>query len=175
MAGDVEIITVDRGGTQCDAIVMTLANTKKNPDLRRVDAKMSPMEALQAVSGGIVGNIPWLMDLAANHQPPSNMAGMTVGHFIGIDDMGVYDESLWVLFKRVVGMDIGAFAALSNALQARMVTAAEIRDVVRAHEKGLPATAEDLGEALLSKAGITVRTEEERRATQAEAAASQQA
>lgn len=137
---------------------MSLVNTKKRPDKRRCGGMSAPVDAVMAVSGGLIGNVAWLTELAATRPPPYNMAGMVMGHFFSIDDMGVYDESLWVLHKQVLELDIDAFAGLSQALQARLVTAAEIRDVVRAYDmgnaKGPEAVA--LRDALLAKAGVTI-------------------
>ncbi len=141
-----------------------LVNTKKHPHLRRVDGTTDPSAALKAVSGNILGNLPWLMELAVHHAPPPNMMGMPVGHFVSIDDMGIYGEALWILHKRVLGMDIAAFSALSDALQARTVGAVEIREAVRAHLEGPRDKADALSQAMLTKAGVTVRTEAQREA-----------
>lgn len=127
---------------------MTIVNTKKHPDKRRVRMDHNAVEAILAVSDGIIGNVAWLTELVKTRKSPKNMMGLGVGHLISIDDMGVYGESLWDLFKRTLDCDFDRFAALSEALQARAITANEIRDAVRDYKNITLKT------ALLKKIGI---------------------
>jgi hypothetical protein len=110
---------------------MTIVNTKKHPNQRRVNNKLNALQAIEAVSDNLIGNVVWLTELVTTRKPPRNMAGLAVGHLISIDDMGVYGESLWHLFKDVLDCDLDQFVTLSEALQDRSVTAHEIREAAR--------------------------------------------
>lgn len=117
---------------------MSLVNTRKRPDKRRVTPTMGVLAAIEAVSDGLIGNVVWLVELVTTQPPPPNMLGMSIGHLISIDDMGVYGESLWHLFKGVLSSNINDFVAMSNALQEGSVSAAEIRENVRLYIEGKP-------------------------------------
>jgi hypothetical protein len=127
---------------------MTLINTKKHKDKRRVHSNTTVQEAIDLVSEGILGNFVWLTELVATRPSPAFTGRVPIGHFWSIDDMGVYGESLWFLFKHTLDSDIDRFAALSEALQHRIITAADIREAVRDYKK------KELKTALLEKAGI---------------------
>ncbi|MCZ7860621.1 hypothetical protein O9X98_04310 [Agrobacterium salinitolerans] len=126
---------------------MAIVNTKKHPDKRRVEMDHDVTQAIMAVSDGLIGNVAWLTELVATRKPPKNMMGLPVGHLISIDDMGVYGEPLWDLFKHTLDCDLDQFAALSEALQTRSVTANEIRDAARDYRN------KTLKTALLKKIG----------------------
>jgi hypothetical protein len=134
---------------------MTIINTKKHPDKRRVDGNTTVQDAIQLVSDNIIGNWAWLIELATTRQSPAFTLRLPIGHFFSIDDMGIYGESLWKMFKHTLDGDLDRFCALSEALQGRIVTAADIREAAR---EPLNKT---LKEALLAKAGIpTLETSE---------------
>lgn len=127
---------------------MTMVNTKKNKDKRRIHSNTTVKEAVDLVGEGIIGNFLWLTELAATRPSPAFTGHMPIGHFWSIDDMGIYGESLWILFKNTLDGQLDRFAALSEALQNRTITAAEIRDAVRDYQNVI------LKAALLEKAGI---------------------
>ncbi len=138
---------------------MNNPDVQENTAPRRIGPLMHPMEALRMTSGGVAANLGWLERLAVLHEPPSNMMDMQVGHFLSIQEMGLDGKELWALHRHVLGADVAAFAALSEAMQSYKVDAAEIRAVVQAH-MAVPrevAKAALMAQALLSKAGVEVR------------------
>lgn len=127
---------------------MTMVNTKKHKDKRRVQMNTTVQEAINLVSEGILGNVMWLTELAATRPSPAFTGRIPIGHFWSIDDMGIYGESLWHLFKHTLDSEIDRFASLSEALQNRTITAADIREAVRDYKN------KELKTALLEKVGI---------------------
>lgn len=127
---------------------MTIVNTKKHRGQRRIGFSTEPMDGIFAISDGLIGNVTWLTELLATKWPPANMAGMKIGHLISIDDMGIYGESLWHLFKHTMDGDIDRFSAISNALQDRTITAGDIREAARDYKN------DKLKAGLFAKAGI---------------------
>jgi hypothetical protein len=127
---------------------MTLINTKKHRDQIRIKRDMTVQEAILSVSEGIIGNVAWLTTLAHTRASCAFTGGTPIGHFYSIDDMGIYGESLWILFKHILDSDIDQFTSLCEALHSNRVNTGEIRDAVRHYGKV------SLKEALLQKAGL---------------------
>lgn len=110
---------------------MTIVNTKKHRDLRRVQMTDDIFKATCAVGEDLIGNITWLTELVMTRPAPANLMRLPIGHLVSIDDMGVYGEHLWDLFKHVLDGNLDNFVLMSDALQAGRITRGEIRDAAR--------------------------------------------
>lgn len=128
---------------------MTIVNTKKRRDLRRVQMTDDLFKATCAVGENLIGNVTWLTELVMTRPAPANLMRLPIGHLVSIDDMGVYGEHLWDLFKHVLDGDLDNFVLMSDALQADRITRGEIREAAREPKNA------KLKKALWDKAGIT--------------------